>query len=72
MALMKVSQYRKQCFVEGSQPSVNTIKRWIDDGELPGEIIGGMYYVEVDRVKPVNPMLLKVLNHGSKTEKARQ
>lgn len=72
MAYMKVSQYREKHFVEGSRPSVNTIKRWIDDGELPGKTIGGMYYVEVDRVKPVNPMLLKVLNHGSETKKARQ
>ena len=46
--LMLLSEYRETRFTPGSRPSINTLKRWINDGELPGKRIGGLYYVEVD------------------------
>lgn len=62
MALMKVSQYRREHFVEGSRPSVNTIKKWVDNGEIYGKVIGGMYYVDPDKIVPANPLVDKVLS----------
>jgi|TARA_R100000322_G_C5422352_1_gene186559 hypothetical protein len=65
MPLMKVSVYRKKRFAEGSRPSVNTIKKWIDNGEIQGEIIGGMYYVDLDKIKPANHLVSKVLRNDA-------
>lgn len=62
MALMKVSQYRREHFAEGSRPSVNTIKKWVDNGEVYGKVIGGMYYVDPDKIVTANPLVDKVLN----------
>lgn len=47
--LMLVSEYRETYFTEGSRPSVNTIKRWIREGELPGKRMGSLYYVLIDQ-----------------------
>lgn len=65
MALMKVSQYRRECFVEGSRPSVNTIKKWVDNGDVYGQIIGGIYYVDPDKIVSTNPLVDKVLNRNA-------
>ena len=61
---MKVSQFRKKYFENGSRPAINTVKKWVDNGEIYGEVIGGMYYVDPDKTTPVNPLVSKVLrNH---------
>ncbi|MGB0662828.1 MAG: DNA-binding protein [Pontibacterium sp.] len=61
--LMKVSAYRNKYFEEGSAPSRSTVRRWIDNGELPGEVIGGNYYVNVAKVEQTtgNPLVDQVL-----------
>ncbi len=54
--LMKASEYRERRFIGTKKPALNTIKRWIRDGILPGEILGGCYYVHVDSMgHPVKP-----------------
>lgn len=72
MAWMKLSQYRRKYFAEGSRPALNTIKKWIDNGELHGKTIGGMYYVDPEAVEPANDLVLKVLSNDTQTQKARQ
>lgn len=71
MPLMKLSQYRQKQFVDGSRPTMRTLKRWIETGEIDGERIGGNYYVRVGEIKPVNHLVAKVLNHDATTQKAR-
>ncbi|WP_434606865.1 hypothetical protein J3P80_08660 [Pseudomonas sp. D2-30] len=44
--LMEVSEYRKLRYA-GGKPSVQQLKRWIEEGEVIGEIKGGMYFVDL-------------------------
>lgn len=64
---MKISQYRQEHFVEGSRPALNTLKKWIDNGDLEGKVIGGNYYVFVGEVKSesVNDLVEKALSCGT-------
>jgi hypothetical protein len=61
--LMKVSEFRSEYFEEGSRPMPKTIRSWIDAGTLPGQRIGGTYYVDLSRWegKTGNPLVDKVL-----------
>lgn len=62
MKLMKATQFRTKYFEKGSEPDMKTIKRCIEDGELPGQRIGTIYYVDLDRLKQSNnPLVNKVL-----------
>lgn len=45
MKLITIAEYKRRQFAEGSAPHDSTIRRWIANGELPGRIIGGTYYV---------------------------
>ena len=44
--LMEVTAYRKARF-EGSVPSVQQLKKWIDQGVVVGEVKGGVYFVDL-------------------------
>lgn len=44
---MKLTEYRSRSFV-GKPPCLNTLRKMIGNGELPGELFGGCYYVFVD------------------------
>lgn len=44
---MKLTEYQKRSFV-GKPPCLNTLKKLINNGDLPGELFGGCYYVFVD------------------------
>lgn len=46
---MPVDEYRDTVFVGNKAPSVRTVKRWIDKGELPGVKIGSQYFVLIDQ-----------------------
>lgn len=51
--LMKISQFRREFFVEGSRPSINTLKKWCREGILDAKRLGDMYYVILnDKVMP--------------------
>ena len=46
--LIKAQQWIKQAFVVGSQPSINTVKKWHKNGEIDGALLGGTLYIEVE------------------------
>ncbi len=46
---MSVSDYRKRRFRGSDKPCERTIKRWINEGVLPGEKIGGKYFVNISQ-----------------------
>ena len=60
--LMKISVWRKKTFAEGSEPSMKTCRKWIDEGTIPGERIGACYYVDLARMqKTGNALVDRVL-----------
>ena len=44
--LIEASEYKKLRYV-GSKPSLQQLKKWIEEGEIIGEVTGGMYFVDV-------------------------
>jgi len=46
--LMRASIYREKRF-SPPRPALNTIKKWILEGEIPGKVINGQYFVEVEK-----------------------
>jgi hypothetical protein len=62
--LMTLKQYRAVRFARGSEPSMATLKRWVNAGTLPAKMIGGRWYVEVNReaANSGNALVDKVLN----------
>ncbi len=62
MKLMKATQFRTRYFEKGSEPDMKTLKKLIDEGELPGQQFGTIYYIDLDRLKMSrNPLVSKVL-----------
>lgn len=62
MKLMKATRFREEYFAKGSEPSMNTLKKLIDDGDLPGRKIGTIHYVDLDRLSQSNnPLVNRVL-----------
>lgn len=60
--LMEVGEYRKLRYA-GGKPSLQQLKKWIDDGELAGEIRGGMYFVDLQAavIGSTDPLLAQML-----------
>lgn len=60
--LIEASEYRKLRYA-GRKPSVQQIKKWIDEGELQGEVRGGMYFVDLQTalLESNDPLLAKML-----------
>lgn len=59
--MVRANKYRVTYFSEDSQPALNTVKKWIENGDICGEIIGGQYYVKPNKTVPVNDLVNKVL-----------
>lgn len=61
--LMKAAKYREEYFHESSRPAVSTIRRWINNGDLPGTVIGNVYYVDISLTEKMtgNDLADKVL-----------
>ena len=61
--LMKIAEFREKHFEEGSRPAIKTIRSWIDNGDIPGERVGGGYYVDLSRwdKRSNNELVNKVL-----------
>ena len=47
--LVRVSQWREHYFPAGSRPDKRTVRKAIDNQEIPGCKVGGIYYVDVFR-----------------------
>ncbi|PMV79483.1 MULTISPECIES: hypothetical protein [unclassified Pseudomonas] len=60
--LMEVGEYWKLRYV-GNKPSLQQLKKWIEEGEIIGEITGGMYFVDVQAavMGSNDPLLAKML-----------
>lgn len=63
--LMEVSAYRAARF-EGSKPSVQQLKKWIDQGIIVGEVKDGMYFVDLsaELLGSDDPLLSEMLKVG--------
>ncbi len=44
--MLEVSEF-KEIRYPGRRPCLNTLKKWIKDGIIQGEIRGGMYFVDL-------------------------
>ena len=63
--LMEASEYRKLRYA-GGKPSLQQLKKWIEDGEVIGEVKGGMHFVDVQAaiMGSSDPLLAKMLEIG--------
>ena len=62
MKLIKATKFRETYFCPGSAPTIKTLKKNIDDGHLPGKVIGTIYYVDLDKLsKSDNALVNRVL-----------
>ncbi|RRV48997.1 hypothetical protein [Pseudomonas sp. p106] len=61
--LMEVGEYRKLRYA-GGKPSLQQLKKWIDEGELAGEVRGGMYFVDLQCavIGSSDPLLAQMLD----------
>lgn len=46
MRLITPIEWSKKYFAEGSRPSETSIRRWLNEGKLPGRKIGGSWYID--------------------------
>jgi len=44
--LMTVKAWREKYFAEGSTPAELTVRRWLQNGDIPGRKIGGNWYID--------------------------
>lgn len=60
--LMEASEYRKLRYA-GGKPSLQQLKKWIEEGELAGEVRGGLYFVDLQAalLGSSDPLLAKML-----------
>jgi hypothetical protein len=60
--LMEAGEYRKLRYV-GKKPSLQQLKKWIDEGEVVGEVTGGMYFVDIQAaiLGSNDPLLAQIL-----------
>ena len=63
--LMEAGEYRKLRYA-GGKPSLQQLKRWIEEGEVAGEIKGGMYFVDVQAavMGSNDPLLAQMMEVG--------
>jgi len=74
MRRMRISSYCKAAFVKGEAPTVCSIRKGIQAGTIPGERVGGTYFIYVNddlslapehtkepEIKPVNNAAATIL-----------
>lgn len=61
---MLLSQFRRQHFVEGSRPSLSTLRRLVVKGELPGRRFGGQWYIDYAAYISVGDSLISKVLHS--------
>jgi hypothetical protein len=59
--LIEVSEYRALRYA-GGKPSLQLLKKWIEDGIVAGELKGGMYFVDLhtELLGSNDPLLAKM------------
>lgn len=40
MKLISVDEFRERYFTEASRPDPRTVRAWVEDGHVPGRVIG--------------------------------
>jgi len=60
--LMEAGEFRKLRYA-GGKPSLQQLKRWIEEGDMAGEVRGGLYFVDVQAalLGSNDPLLAKML-----------
>lgn len=63
--LMEAGEYRKLRYA-GGKPSLQQLKKWIEDGEIVGEVKGGMHFVDIQAavIGSNDPLLAKMMEVG--------
>jgi len=63
--LMEAGEFRKLRYA-GGKPSLQQLKKWIEEGEMAGEVRGGLYFVDVQAalLGSNDPLLAKMLEIG--------
>jgi hypothetical protein len=63
MKYMRIEEYMRTRFAPGSCPALKTLRRWINEGKLPGVKKGHFYFVDIDAEKHTtgNPLVDHVL-----------
>lgn len=46
---MKIDRFRQVYFEPESTPDSRTVRNWIENGDVPGVVINGRTYVDLDR-----------------------
>lgn len=65
---MLPSQFANRYFCKGSAPSQTTLRKWIDDGLLPGRKVGSKYYVDIAKFQSGGDELLeRILSNAPAT-----
>lgn len=60
--LMEVGEYKRLRFA-GDKPSLQQLKKWIEEGTVSGEVKGDMYFVDLmaELNGSADPLLAKML-----------
>ena len=60
--LMEAGEYRKLRYA-GGKPSLQQLKKWIEDGVIVGEVKGDMYFVDLNAelTGSTDPLLQKMM-----------
>lgn len=63
MRLVRIKTFREICFGDGDAPDPRTVRRGIENGDIPGRRVGGEYYVDIEafRRQTGTPFHLDVL-----------
>ena len=57
--LVKLSTFRDKYFEKGEAPTVATVRRLIDSGELKGMKLGGQYYIDASSFQATSNDLVR-------------
>jgi hypothetical protein len=65
MHLMTPQQWAEKYFDDASRPSEVTLRRWLNDGKVPGRKVGGTWYVDEHAwIANGNELVQRVLDAG--------
>lgn len=68
MQLMRATQFTELMFCEGSRPSLTSVRKWIEEGALPGRRIGRQYFVDYPAfIAGGDDLLARILDDGPAT-----